>query len=523
MGGNLINYPDDVGTPTANLLLIKIFVNSVICTPGARFANAGISNFYLMTPLKRPEYAKVKLSDIPEEVKQEYKLRDKVTPDGFVYMMVVRGMYGFPQAGSLGHNLLEEQLNKEGYFQSKIVSGLWSHKTRDIKFVLVVDDFGIKYIKQADLDHLIQALEKHYQVTVDKDGKEFVKIDLDWDYENGKMHLSMAPYLQKALRQFDNLIPTKCHDSPYPHTETTYRAKQQFAAYDASPQVGQEEQKHLQKVTGKFLWYARGVDGTLLTPLSALTSQQAKPTTETMKRVQQFLDYVATQEPAILTYRKSDMILSIHSDAGDLNEPNARSRAGGHHYLSKNVTFPPNNGAIHNVAKIIKAVMSSAAEAELGALYINARKGVEIRNILQELGHPQPPTPVQTDSSTADGIINSRVQPKRTKAMDMRFHWLRDRGVNQQQFRFFWRPGNLNYGDYWTKHHSPAHHRNMRSEILTPLKVLFDLRKHQARSIPASKPAKLTPQAKVTGSIPNINTLHTLSARVCLTCVMSHR
>ena len=65
--------------------------------------------------------------------------------------------------------------------------------------------------------------------------------------------------------------------------------------------------------------------------------------------------------------------------------------------------------------------MSFAAEAEIGALYTNARKGVEEQNILEEMGHPQPPTPVQTDNSTAEGIINSRVQPKCTKAMDMRF------------------------------------------------------------------------------------------------------
>ena len=159
MGGNLINYPDDVGTPTANLLLIKIFLNSVISTPGAKFANADLSNFYLMTPLKRPEYAKLKLSDIPEEVIQEYNLREKATPDGWVYIMVIRGMYGLPQAGSLGHDLLEERLNQEGYFQSQIVPGFWKHKTRNIKFVLVVDDFGIKYLKKEDLDHLIKSRE----------------------------------------------------------------------------------------------------------------------------------------------------------------------------------------------------------------------------------------------------------------------------------------------------------------------------------------------------------------------------
>jgi hypothetical protein len=72
---------------------------------------------------------------------------------------------------------------------------------------------------------------------------------------------------------------------------------------------------------------------------------------------------------------------------------------------------------------------------------MNARKGVEIRNILEEMDRPPPPTPVQTDNSTADGIINLRVMPKRRKATDMRFHWLSDWPINQEQFRIFWRPG----------------------------------------------------------------------------------
>jgi hypothetical protein len=113
------------------------------------------------------------------------------------------------------------------------------------------------------------------------------------------------------------------------------------------------------------------------------------------------------------------MVLAMHSDASYLNKPNARSRAGGHHYLSKNTRFPANNGAILNLAKIIKAVMSSAAEAKLGTLYINASKAIKEQNILHEMGHPQPLTPMQTDNSTAEAIINSRVQPKHTKAMDM--------------------------------------------------------------------------------------------------------
>jgi hypothetical protein len=68
--------------------------------------------------------------------------------------------------------------------------------------------------------------------------------------------------------------------------------------------------------------------------------------------------------------------------------------------------------------------MSSVAEAELGALYLNAQEAVYIRQILTEMGHPQPKTPIQTETLTAEGVVNNRIQPKRTKAMDMRFHWL---------------------------------------------------------------------------------------------------
>ncbi len=116
-------------------------------------------------------------------------------------------------------------------------------------------------------------------------------------------------------------------------------------------------------MTGTLLYYARAVDPTLLTALSAIASQQANPTQATMDKVRQLLDYVASQEEAILTYRASNMILAVHSNAGYINKPKSLSRAGGHFYLSSDEKFPPNNGAILNIAQIIKAVMSSAAEA----------------------------------------------------------------------------------------------------------------------------------------------------------------
>ena len=137
------------------------------------------------------------------------------------------------------------------------------------------------------------------------------------------------------------------------------------------------------------------------------------------------LDYVATNPNAILTYKKSNMILSVHSDASYLSKSEARSRVGGHFICSSKVDNPPNNGAVLAIAKILRTVMSSAAEAELGAFYVNVQEAVPMGHLLEEMGHKQPKTPIQTDNSTACGVVNNTIQPRQTKSMDMRFHWLR--------------------------------------------------------------------------------------------------
>ena len=89
-----------------------------------------ISNFYLATTMERYEYIKLKLSALLAEIIKEYNLLHIATPDGSVYVEVRKGMYGLPQAGKLANELLEKRLNKHGYHQHKVVSGLWKH-TRD--------------------------------------------------------------------------------------------------------------------------------------------------------------------------------------------------------------------------------------------------------------------------------------------------------------------------------------------------------------------------------------------------------
>jgi hypothetical protein len=280
----------------------------------------------------------------------------------------------------------------------------------------------------------------------------------------------MPGYAEDALVRFRHEQPKQKQNAPHEHTPPNYGGKTQYAKPEQpSRLLDKVEKTYVQAVTGTFLYYARSVDSTILTTLNTIATQQAAPTESTMEDIKQLLDYCASQEEAIVTYHASDMILAVHSDAGYLNEHKSQF------YLSSDVPYPPNNGAILNIAKVINAIVSSAAEAELGALFINAKEAVYLRCILVKMGHPQPKTPIETDNSTAEGFINSKIQPKRTKSMDMQFEWLKDREAIDQ-FRFYWRSGKTNLADYFTKHHPAAHHRNMREQFPSCVADLLQLR-----------------------------------------------
>ena len=97
-----------------------------------------------------------------------------------------------------------------------------------------------------------------------------------------------------------------------------------------------------------------------------------------------------------------------------------------------------NNGAILKLSKIIKHVMSSASEAETAALFLNCKAAIPLRIVLEEMGHPQPKTSVVTDNSSAEGLVNKTMSPKRAKARDMRFNWLECREA-QNMFDLIWK------------------------------------------------------------------------------------
>jgi hypothetical protein len=220
----------------------------------------------------------------------------------------------------------------------------------------------------------------------------------------------MLDYVPKALTCFQHQAPNKPQHQSYPHVKANYGAKAQYMEdTDTSALLPKEDKKFIQEVIGTFLYYVRCINSTMLAVLGSIATQQANPTENTMKKVQQFLDYASTHPDAIDTYHTSDMVLTEHSDALYLSKSKARSQAGGHFFMSRNTAKPPNNGNILTISQIIKAVMSLAAEAEVGALYINCREAIPACHTLKFMGHPQPLTPMQTDNTTALRVVNNNV------------------------------------------------------------------------------------------------------------------
>ena len=140
-------------------------------------------NMYLNTDLEDPEYVRIHISKIPKQFIDMYSLLVFVTPDGWVFFEIRKGMYGLPQAGVLAHQKLTSILAPHGYAPTTNTPGLWTHSSRPISCALVVDDFGVKYVGSEHARHLLNILlATHKGVHEDWGGTKFCGITLEWDY-----------------------------------------------------------------------------------------------------------------------------------------------------------------------------------------------------------------------------------------------------------------------------------------------------------------------------------------------------
>ncbi|KAL7479933.1 hypothetical protein ACHAW6_007838 [Cyclotella cf. meneghiniana] len=277
VGGNLINYPGELTTRTADLVTSKIMWNSIVSTPNAKYVTADLKLFYLTAPMDRYEYMRMPLRIIPEHIIDQYDLRSKAK-NGYVYIEIRRAMYGLPQAGMLANKLLKQCLAKHGYYKVAHTPGLWKHISRPISFTLVVDDFGIKYIGKEHANHLLNALKEHYTLDIDWEGKLYCGISLNWDYQKRTVDISMPGYIKKLLQRFQHECSKPQH-SPFNCSPKRYgKDAQLLLPLNESPCLDKKGVTRIQQIVGAILYYAMCVDITLLMTLSTIAHEQTKST-----------------------------------------------------------------------------------------------------------------------------------------------------------------------------------------------------------------------------------------------------
>jgi hypothetical protein len=268
----------------------------------------------------------------------------------------------------------------------------------------------------------------------------------------------MPGYIEKMLTRFSAWLGDKTAPSPGIYHPPTYGAKTQYATIDDTEPLSADDIKTLQAVVGSFLYYARATDPTMLTHTNELGSEQAHATEAVKQKAIRLLQYAAAHPDHQIVYRKSKMDLILQGDASYLSRSKARSVAGGIAYFGDADNPTVENGMVHAISTIIDVVVASAGEAEYGAGFLIAQHGVYLRNIATELGHRQKATPILCDNAFAIGLGNDTIKQKRSKSIDMRFHWLRDR-IRQGQFTIQYLAGKLNLADFFTKTLPTKEHR----------------------------------------------------------------
>ena len=476
-GGDRSHYPFDVSAKTADMEMVKLLVQGAASDrkrdPNCgKFSTMDIKDFYLAAPMDRPEYIRVKIGDIPTEIVDEYGFSAFVE-EGSVLFQVDNCMYGYPQSGLLSQERLFSHLENNGYRQQPNIPCLFRHESRDVIFVLVVDDFAVKYSKMEDFEMLVNTLKELYELTINLNGSKYLGYDIQFDDEAHTVSLSMPNYVPKLLERFYPGQTLPGISSPAVYKPPRYGSNKglvfdSVGDDDDSPPLSEMEITRLQEIIGTLLFYARAVDYTILTAVSHLSSKQSHPTQNVLADANRILRYLAAYPQHILVFRACDMQLRAHSDASYCTRSNSRSVAGGIFYCADSES-PSGyiNGGILAVSTIIPTVCASVAEAEYAALFLDGQHAIWIRILLEAMGYKQvKPTLMVCDNSCAVGIANKSVKLKRSKAINMRYHWIRDQ-IRQGTIQITWLKGTDNFADFFTKALPVRDHQMLKSRYVS--------------------------------------------------------
>ena len=143
--------------------ITNIFLNSIISTKDRKSMGVDIKSYYLTTPMNRPTYIFINITDIPDEIVTQYNIHDYFH-NGKIFFKVTKGIYGLPQAGRLENDRLQKYLKKHGYTQNTLIPDLLTHETNNVEVLLWVDEFLVKYTIDEEAHHFLTALLDFYTI-----------------------------------------------------------------------------------------------------------------------------------------------------------------------------------------------------------------------------------------------------------------------------------------------------------------------------------------------------------------------
>jgi hypothetical protein len=292
-----------------------------------------IKNFYLTARLEYFKYMRMPLDLFPVWIQEQYNLQ-RLAHNGYVHLEMQQAVWGLPQAGILANKHLRWTLAPFGYHEHVKTPGLWYHVLQPISFTLVANDFGVKYVNKADVDHLIDSIKKMYTPTKDWTGALYCGVALNWDYNNRTVDILMPGYIKKKLQEYKHVKLNRIQTCPYtPASKQFGTEAQRPLPLQDFPLLNKKGFKQVQQIVGSISYHAQAVNMTVLMALSTIAIDQTKATSKTMEKCTQLLDYLAYHAVAKVCFHKSDMVMNIHSDALYLSKGNARSQTCRHCFM----------------------------------------------------------------------------------------------------------------------------------------------------------------------------------------------
>ena len=445
---------DKVSLSSRNLTMTakKILLNKAL-SEGRQFATADISDFYVNPnhPLSEHQYIRINHNQMSSSDITKYG-QDEFRERGFSYLQINTSVYGLEEAGANAQRVIVSILSQKGWIEEERSEKLmiFRHKAHISETLgLHTDDFA--FIYEDNQKHVIQELiddieKAGYTLKVNWNPTHYCGMRIEY-VRHQYVHVDIPGYVQTSLEK-SGLTEVPEQNIPLPPPPKIMGEQSKFKQLDTSPKMSTEQNDQCRKVLGLFLYLAIVCRADIAEAVPQLISELSEiNSVKTYKRVLHLAGYLKRNPDLGVTFYPSDMKLMAYTDS-DFKTPHATT--GGFFYLGRINDPEWVNGPIFVQSKKQPITTAAASEAEYIGAFMNGKSALPIRQTLDAVGYPQGTTPFKGDNAAAIGLATDTCLPRKSRYVDDKFHWFRDR-VRRHDFSITWVKSEDNLADPLTK------------------------------------------------------------------------